>query len=426
MIKLLQLTVLFQSLGYLFQFLAFLLFAKMLGAENQGVLTIFVTAGQIIALLLSFGLPGGLTYFIGKDRSLFLSVVANCCKLVLALLPLLVLVLYILPIDKFTRVYLIREYIPFLIISVIFLTFSGIFQMAILSLKKYLFYNLFACGTGFIIFSFCVLIWFTPVIYNKLNLAIIAYPVTYGILFIYGGTLVFNEIMKRNNKGGVQSFWEQFKVGFRGFVSSIAALLLFRLDLFLVGYFLSLKEVGIYSIALFSAEMVTKIPGWSANILTPMVASNEVDHIKRTVYLFYSAIIVALLLGLVFLFGILAFSDLISNLIGKDFTGVETCLLLLLPRVIMQSGVGILAANLAGKGYPWYHPVGCTVPLIILVLLDIVLIPNLGINGAALGNSLAYISAFILFWVGFHKYNVPSENVGFKTYIDSVRGLLHK
>jgi len=61
----------------------------MLGAENQGVLTVFVTAGQIIALLLSLGLPGGITYFVGKDRSLFLPVVANCCKLVLALLPLL-------------------------------------------------------------------------------------------------------------------------------------------------------------------------------------------------------------------------------------------------------------------------------------------------------------------------------------------------
>jgi stage V sporulation protein B len=425
MIKLLQITVLFQSLGYIFQFLAFLLFAKMLGAENQGVLTIFVTSGQIIALLLSFGLPGGLTYFIGKDRSLFLPVVVNCCKLVFAILPLLVLVLYILPIDKFPRVYLIRDYTPFLIISILFLSFSGIFQMAILSLKNYFYYNLFAFGSGFIIFSFCVLIWFTPLIYNKLNLSIIAYPVTYGILFIYGGTLVFNEGMKRKNKGGVQSFWEQFKVGFRGFISSIAALLLFRLDLFLIGYFLSLKEVGIYSIALFSAEMVTKIPGWSATILTPMVASNEDGHVKRTVYLFYSAIFVALLLGLFFLFGILIFSNLISSLIGKDFTGVETCLLLLLPRVIMQSGVGVLAANLAGKGYPWYHPVGCTIPLIILVLLDIILIPNLGINGAALGNSLAYISAFILFWIGFHKYNVPTENVGFKTYIDTVRGHLH-
>jgi stage V sporulation protein B len=417
MFKLIQLTVFFQSVGYLFQFIAFFLFAKMLGAENQGVLTVFVTASQIIAILLSVGLPGGITYFVGKDRSLFLPVVANCCKLALALLPLLVLFLYILPIDKLSPAYLIRDYIPYLLISVLFLTFFGIFQVAVLSLKMYLYYNLFAFGTGFIIFIFCVIIWFAPDIYNKLNLSVLAYIVTYGALFIYGATLVIKESMVKRNRGGVLSFWEQFKVGSRGFISSIAALLLFRLDIFLVAYFLSLKEVGIYSIALFSAEMVTKIPGWSATILTPMVASNEGNHVKRTVYLFYSAIIVASLSGLLFLLGILGFSNVISNLIGKDFTGVETCLLLLLPRVIMQSGVGILAANLAGKGYPWYHPVGCSFPLIILVLLDIILIPKLGINGAALGNSLAYVSAFVIFGIGFHKYNEITEDVSFKTYI---------
>jgi len=425
MIKLIQLTILFQSLAYLFQSIAFFLFAKMLGAENQGVLTVFVTAGQIIALLLPFGLPGGIIYFIGKDRNLFSPVIVNCCKLVLALFSLLLLVLYILPTDKLYQAYLIRDYIPYLLISVFFLTFLGIFQVAMLSLRKYLFYNLLTFWSGFIILSFCVLIRGAPSIYSKLNLAIIAYIVTYGIMFIYGITLVFKENMKIKNKGGVPSFWEQFKVGFRGFISSIAALLLFRLDIFLVGYFLSLKAVGIYSIALLSAEMITKIPTWSAAILIPMVANNESDHIKRTIYLFYSAIIVASLLGLLFLLGILNFSDLISNLIGKDYTGVETCFLLLLPRVIMQSGVAILAANLAGKGYPWYHPIGCTVPLVILVLLDIILIPNLGINGAALGNSIAYISALIIIWVGFHKYN-ERGGVSLKTYIGMVYGHLQR
>lgn len=425
MFKLIRLTVFFQGLAYLLQFSAFFLFAKMLGAENQGILTIFRALGQIIALLLWFGLPGGIIYFVGKDRNLFLSVITNCFKLFLIVFPLLVLFLYILPIDKLPKVYLIGKYIPYLLIFVFFLSFFSIFQRSILSLKKYLYYNLFAFGAGFIIFGLSVSIWFTPDVYNKLNFAIMAYLVTYGLMFIYGTILVFNERRKIKNRGKRQSLWEQFKVGFRGFISSLAALLLFRLDLFLVGYFLSLKEVGIYSIALFGAEMVTKIPGWSAAILTPMVASNEGGHVKRTVYLFYSAIIIALLMGLLFVLGIMAFPNFISNLAGKDFTGVETCLLLLLPRVIMQSGVGILAANLAGKGYPWYHPVGCTIPLILLVLLDIILIPRLGINGAALGNSLAYVSATIVFWIGFRKYNELTEDVRLKTYWCAMRGYLH-
>ena len=397
----------------------------MLGAENQGVLTVFVATGQIIALAIGFGLPGGMTYFIGQNRNLFSPVILNCSKLVFTLLIVFALLLYLLPIDRFAQFLSIHEYFPLLFISVFFLTYFSIFEMAILSLKKYFYYNIFAFGAGFLVFSFSVLIFFAPLTSKKLDLAIIAYITTYGVLFIYGAIIIFIERRKIRDTGEVQSFWEQCKVGFRGFISSIAGLLLFRLDLFLVGYFLTLREVGIYSIALFSAEMVTKIPGWSANILTPIVASNEVGHVRRTIYLFYSSVIVASFLGAFLLFGIFAFSNLIAVLIGKDFTGVESCLMFLLPRVIMQSGVSILAANLAGKGYPWYHPLGCVVPLLLLILLDIVLIPLMGINGAALGNSLAYISAAVIFWVGFHKYNEVEENINMKSYVEYVRSHLH-
>ena len=223
-----------------------------------------------------------------------------------------------------------------------------------------------------IIFVFSILIWVSPEVNSKLNFAITAYIVTYGILFIYGAILIFNQTRKIRNKEAKQSFSGQIKVGLRGFISGIAALLLFRLDLFLVEYYLSFKEVGIYSIALFGSEMVTRIPGWSAAIISPMVASNEGGHVRRTVFLFYSAMIIALFLGSLFVMGIIIFPGFISDLAGKDFAGVENCVLLLLPRVIMQSGVGILAANLAGKGYPWYHPVGCAVPLIFLVFLDMI------------------------------------------------------
>ncbi len=244
-------------------------------------------------------------------------------------------------------------------------------------------------------------------------------------MFIYGAVLIYNEKKKISNHEIKQSFLEQFQVGIRGFISTISALLLYRLDLFLVGYFLSLKEVGIYSIALFSTEMLTKIPAWSAAVLTPMVAGNVKEHIKHTIYLFYSAIIGTFFVGLIFLLTIAIFSNFISNLIGKDFEGVEICMLLLLPRIIMQSGVVILAANLAGKGYPWYHPIGCAIPLVLLILLDSQLIPLLGIYGAALGNSLAYISAVIIFWRGFLKYNDRDESLNLKSYWYTIRGYVH-
>ncbi|MHC4636262.1 MAG: lipopolysaccharide biosynthesis protein [Planctomycetota bacterium] len=424
MIKLLSQTIIIQAFGYLLQFLAFLIFARILGTEDLGILTIFRTLGQVIASIMWVGLPAGMVYFIGKDRLSFFFLLKNCLKWFVLGFPLIVLFLYLAPINSILKFNPPKIYIAYFLIFIFLLSFFNLFQSLILSLKKYLYYNLFAFGLGILIFCFSVVMGLFPHNRNKLTFAIISYLIGYSIMFFYGLVLVSSECYRLKGKPRKRvSFLEQFNVGFRGFISSISGLLLYRLDLFLVGFFLSLRDVGVYSIALFGAEMITKIPNWSSSILKPMVASNEQGHIRRTVYLFYSLIITSLLLGLFFVLIFAIFPHFISNLIGKDFAGVEVCLLLLLPRVIMQSGVAALGANLAGKGYPLYHPVGMISALLCLILLDIILIPRLGINGAALANSLAFVACFIIYCVGYQIYNKDSIFAGLKPFLSYI---IHK
>jgi O-antigen/teichoic acid export membrane protein len=427
MIKLVRQTVSFQALGYFFQFAAFFVFARILGTEGQGILTIFRATGQIIVSIMWVGLPAGIVYFIGRDNHFFFFLLKNCLKWFVFVFPLLVLLLYLVPINSIPKLNLKEQYIAYLLIFIFLLSFFNLFQGLILSLKKYVYYNLFAFGLGIVILSFSILAGLLPRNHDKLTFAIVSYIVGYGLMFFYGLVLVSFE--GRRLKSQIRkkvSFLDQFMVGFRGFISSIAGLLLFRLDLFLVGYFLSFREVGIYSIALFGAEMISKIPYWSSSILTPMVASNEEGHVRRTVYLFYSSIIIALLLGLFLVSILVIFPDFISNLIGKDFTGAEVCLLLLLPRVIMQSGGAVLAANLAGKGYPWHHPACAISGLISVILLDLLLIPRYGIVGAAVASSVGFTSTFVIVCIGFYVHNITNgENVRNYSvkYIEDVKRL---
>jgi O-antigen/teichoic acid export membrane protein len=418
MIKLLRQTVFFQAFGYLLQFSAFFIFARILGTEGQGILTIFRTLGQIFVAIMWVGLPAGITYFIGRDKGFFFSLIKNCLKWFMFVFPLFALFMYLVPINNILKLNFKEPYIAYLLIFVFSLSFFNLFQGVMLSLKKYLYYNLFAFILGLAIFNLSILTGLLPHNFDKLTFAIIAYVIGYGIMFFYGFVVVFYEGLKLKGETRKRvSFLNQFMVGFRGFISSITGLLLYRLDLYLVGYFLSLRKVGVYSIALFGAEMIVRIPNWSSSILKPMVASNEEGHARRTVYLFYSSVTIALLLGLFLILVLTMFPNLISNLIGKDFSGVEVCLLLLLPRVIMQSGVAALAANLAGKGYPLYHPAGNITALLCLILLDIILIPWLGINGAALANSLAFVACFIVYYVGYQKYNEDYILAGVKPFI---------
>ena len=407
------------------QFAAMIVFAKVLGSEAQGILSIFRSTGQIIVAVIWFGLPASIVYFVGKDKRHFKQLLKNCFKWFLAAFLILVVTLLILPNYWIPQINLLDKYTPFLLIFIFLLALFDLFQGLTLSLKKYLYYNLFTFGLGVIIFLGSMLTSFVPHGADKLTIAIGCYITGYVILFVYG--LILNWVEWNKSNGRILTklkFFDQLRVGFRGYISTLTALLLFRVDIFLVGYFLSFKEAGRYSIALFGAELVVKIPYWSAGILTPMVASAEDGYVRKTVYLFYTSILLAGILGILITLAIKLFPTFISNIIGRDFAGVEICLIFLMPRVIMQSGVGILAANLAGKGYPWYHPVGCIIPLFLVIILDTIFVPRFGIVGAALGNSLAYISAVIIFGIGFYKYNYITEDVCLKDYWATIRGYM--
>ena len=372
-----------------------------------------------------FGLPASIIYFIGKDKRHYKPLLKNCLTWFFIVFVTLVVVIFILPINKIPQLNLLEKYIPFLLVFVFLLAFFILFQGLTLSLKNYLYYNLFTFGFGFIIFLGSVITNYTFPDVDRLTIAIACYIAGYAIMFFYGLSLTLSAGFALSGRIlTTLRFIDQFRVGFRGYISTLAALLLFRVDIFLVAYFLSFKDVGTYSIAVFGSELIVKIPYWSAGILTPMVASSDCGHVRKTIYLFYTSILIAAILGFIITLAIKLFPAFISNIIGRDFAGVETCMLFLLPRVVMQSGVAILAANLAGKGYPWYHPIGCMIPLAFVIILDIMLVPRFGIVGAALGNSLAYISAVIVFGIGFYKYNFITEDVRLKTYWATIQGYL--
>ena len=141
MIKLLRSTVLFQGAGYFLQVGAFFIFAKILGADGQGILSVFRALGQIIGSLMWVGLPAGIVYFIGKDKNFFLPLFKNCLKWFVFVFPLIILFLYIGPINKIPKLNLTNQYIPHLLMFIFLLSFFNLFQSLMLSLKKYLYYK---------------------------------------------------------------------------------------------------------------------------------------------------------------------------------------------------------------------------------------------------------------------------------------------
>ena len=243
MIRLLQSTILFQAFGYMLQFAAMVLFAKTLGPEKQGILSLFRSTGQIVVVILWIGLPASIIYFIGKDSRYYKSVLKNCFNWFIVSFGMFAAAIFALPFDRIPQIIIFKQYFTFLLIFVFLLSLFVLFQSLTLSLKKYFYYNLFTFGFGITIFLGSIIASILSSDAERLINAIGCYIVAYAMMFLYGVSLTLKEGFSLREQISIKlAFADQFRVGFRGYISTIAALLLFRVDIFLVAYFLSYKE----------------------------------------------------------------------------------------------------------------------------------------------------------------------------------------
>lgn len=192
-----------------------------------------------------------------------------------------------------------------------------------------------------------------------------------------------------SSSGGFDTriFRHTASVGSRGATSAVLIFLLFRSDIFLVNHFLGPEILGVYMIAVVFAEMMQRLPNIAGVVLLPKVirGQDEEDRLSLQVarnVLFFS-------LGTAG--GILVFGrSIIEFFAGAVYTGAYVPLLWMLPGLVFSGFGSVLNTKLAGQGYP---PVTMWAPALALginVVLNLALIPAMGLRGAALSTSVAY------------------------------------
>lgn len=202
------------------------------------------------------------------------------------------------------------------------------------------------------------------------------------------------------------SWGSELRIGGMGFAATILGLLMFRIDLFLVAALGGgAPAVGLYSLGVLAAELLVRVPNWTATVLSPTVSAKPAEARRVTIALFWASIAFT---GLAVLPVVLlpeTIRWLVRVAAGDAFANVYEVLLAMMPRVIAQAGGAILFGNLAGRGYPISHPLGCAVGLVALVASDLLLIPAYGVVGAALGSGIGYFAAAAVAFRGFLVLN---------------------
>ena len=185
---------------------------------------------------------------------------------------------------------------------------------------------------------------------------------------------------------------ESLRYGIKVMPGSIIQFLNYRADILIIGYFLTQTEVGWYYVAVLVAERLLFLTQATATILLPAASSSE-RQMEKTPLL--SRLNFTVVLAGSILIGIIAYW-IIPFLFSANYSNSVLPLVLILPGIISLSVSKLISADLAARGLPQYSTYVSILNFILNITLNLILVPSLGISGAAISSSLSYSAALIL------------------------------
>jgi O-antigen/teichoic acid export membrane protein len=179
-------------------------------------------------------------------------------------------------------------------------------------------------------------------------------------------------------------------LGLRGHAGNVVQTFNYRLDALLVQGFLGQAAVGLYQTGVLLAEMIWYLPNAVSAALLPQIAATGDSSITPRVARH------TLLLTTLGAIGLIAVAWPALHLLRPAYLGALAPMAILLVGVVALSLHKVVAGDLSGRGLPQYPSITSAVALIITIIANLLLIPRLGIVGAALASTLAYATQTVL------------------------------
>ena len=194
---------------------------------------------------------------------------------------------------------------------------------------------------------------------------------------------------------------EHLSFGLRGILSGMLMELNTRVDVLMLGYFVSDAQVGIFSFAAIMAEGIAQIPTavrWNVDpIIGGYFASGRTEQIgvvsRRIRRVFYPAM---LLIGLVAALAYPLLYDLLAG--GVGLTESWPVFVIITAGVVIGAGYRPFGGLLLQAGRPGLFTLFILVLVLTNVVFNLLLIPVLGIYGAALATMLTFVGEAVLLY----------------------------
>lgn len=376
-----------------------IILARMLGPDGRGLYALVILSAIIVFRSTHMGIGTGSGYFLGRKRIpyetlagnwLSLSVLIGFSSLCLALVLAPFVAPLILPSVPLVLIMVALLSIPF---AVILTNFAQLFRanndfkrFNALELSQPVFFLII-----YVLYVFVVMR--RQAVFPLAGQQFKVVPAVMSFLFSFMAAGLLSVIMTWN-RVRLRFRWTRDLVkravsfGIQGHLAGVVKFLNLRLDMLLVNIFIDPTHVGYYAISVMVAEKIWYIPDVLSIALHPRVAHGGDEQANRdtsavsrhTILIVSAACIAILLLG----------KPLVALLYSDLFLPAITPLLILLPGILSSSLSRIITSDLMARGYPrvvlWAGLTG----LIVNISLNVILIPRIGIAGAALASSISY------------------------------------
>ncbi|MDN3668121.1 flippase [Echinicola jeungdonensis] len=366
--------------------------ARTLGPEKNGIIAALIVYPNIFMTIGSLGVRQSVTYFLGKKKY---------------------------PEDEIKRgivqIWVLTSFISTISCFLLMFFFSK-------SLKEFNLLMLAVAPVSFSLFNtycsgiylgknkikeFNAVNWIPSVITTILSfvtLVILKSDISGYLLSIFLGQLMmFFVLVFRDNFLGfisvlinVDLVKNLIRLGTIYAVSLLVINLNYQLDIVILEQLSSDFEMGIYSRGANIVQYLWQIPMLFSTIIFARSSSSKnsfqfslkVSQLLRVSLLVIGCISIVLLI----------ISDwIILGMYGTAYIESVSVLRLLLPGVLILTLFKVMNMDLAGRGKPWVSMKAMLPALIINVVLNIILIPKYGADGAAIASTISYSIAGLLF-----------------------------
>lgn len=382
---------------FVLQIITGIILARVLGPTGRGEFALLILIPTFIVMIGSLGIEVSNIYFTGSNKYNIKYIISS--SLISAVLfGLIGIVITFLCFDYIQEIFLKdvhASYLKITIFCVPFLLLNTYFLNILLG-KKFVFkYNMANIFHRFL-YLILIVIFLLVLKYNTYG-AIISWFASTSLTSLF---LIFsiNSISRINLKFKLKVWKSSIVFGVKGYISNLLSYISYRVDMLMIGYFLAAGQVGLYAVAVMIAEIFWFISFSVSKVLAPRVASSTHSESnlltsqasRNVIFLTSTSIFIFFLVDKFFM----------RLFFGVDFLPSVMPLRILYPGIIALALGRVIYSDLLGRGKPEIAMIASIVAVTFNIALNLYLIPNFGISGAALASSISYsVSAIIgLLW----------------------------